>query len=108
MKNEKVVIIVEPKVDNMNYYKAFKKILNDKLVNDIVVAFYDSDKSKICAEIKSVEMGNKEPKRILILNENSSYDSVSAALNWVVKSRADDKQRKLVEGPRPISLQAAY
>ncbi len=97
------VIIVEPKANNINYSKAYRKILNEQIVNEIVVAFFDSDQSKVCGEIKSVSIKGKKPKRILVLNENSSYDSVTNALNWVVESK-NNGYKDIVSGSTPIAL----
>ena len=107
MKKTNRVIIVESKINDVNYFKAFKKILNEQIVNDIVVTFFDSDKSKICGKIIELEKNNKR-QRILFINENSSYDSIVSTLNWVADSGSNINHRDLINNSNQISFRAAY
>lgn len=105
------VVVVEPNINDVKYSRAIKRILNDNIVSNVIVTFFDSADSNICGEIKStkIKAGKKEEyERVLIINENSSYDSVTAALNWVASSKTNKKNNSLVKSNSSIKFRSAY
>lgn len=110
-KFKECIIIVEPTINDVDYSRALRRILSEKIVSDVIVTFLDSTDSKICGEIKSFDVNanqSRRGKKVLILNENSSHDSVTAALNWVANSKESIEHKTLVENNSSIKLRSAY
>ena len=97
------VVPVEGNVGKLSYARALRRIRRARFVDDVVTAFFKREEASICAVITIIEN-----KRVLVLNDNTSLESVSSALNTIISNEKDEKFVEAMNSGKNISLQSAY
>lgn len=98
------IVTVEGNVGNLSYYRALRRIRRSRFIaDDVVTAFFGKEEANVCAVIRVIKN-----KRVLVINENTSIESVSSALNTIISKERNKDFIDAIESGRNISLQSAY